>query len=87
MNTIAKEEFAKEFPCIYEGEIYCEQCPKFDACDMRSGRELHLKAYISGWQRGTDIMLAQRVETCETSSYSSRICKLGTKGCVLKHGE
>lgn len=87
MDTIAKEEYAKHSPCIYKGEIPCSDCNIYNDCDMRAGREGHEKCFIAGWNRGTDIIRAARNNVCEINTYSSRVCKLGTKSCVLKHGD
>ena len=88
MDSIAKEEYAKYSPCIYKGIISCSGCDKYNDCDMRAGRELREQSYIAGWNRGTDILRAARNnDVCEVNIYSARVCKLGTKSCVLKHGD
>jgi len=43
-----EEAFIREFPCMYEGEVLCNDCPRVD-CDMKAGRELHEKYFAAGW--------------------------------------
>ena len=46
--------FAKWSPCIYEGVILCDECPRKDCgdgdtCDMYHGRTGYQKAFEAGW--------------------------------------
>lgn len=56
------KEFKDWSPCIYEGAIYCADCPRvfdMDGCDMRAGRELYRTAYEAGGGGRTSLC-----ETC-----------------------
>lgn len=87
MSEDAKREYVNLFPCLYEGNITCSECKKYDDCDMRAGRELGENKFLTGWGRAVEIMSVAKNDECEVSTYSSRFCKKGTKGCVLRHGE
>ncbi len=43
-----KENFRRKHPCMYYNDL-CEMCLKKNECDMRTGRELHLQYFLSGW--------------------------------------
>lgn len=40
--------FGEHDPCVYFGEILCQNCEQHKRCDMEAGRELRRKSYDAG---------------------------------------